>query len=335
MISKWKRALELEPATWPGVITALFMTVGISVLRADQPPIIVATDGSGHFKTVQSAIDSIPDKNTDPRVILIKPGTYRERILISESKTFITLRGDHKDAGQTVLTFNRYWGMDDPEAPGKKVESDDVQSVLIRADNFTAENITFENSAGEVGQAPAVRTRSDKQSFRNCRFLGWQDTLYVDGKRAYFKDCYVEGRVDFIFGRATAVFENCHLHSKKGGYVAAASTDPKTPFGLVFLQCKLTGRSTDKTYLGRPWKEGAATAFIGCELGGHVRPEGWAQWSGSENHKTARFVEYKNTGPGANPSQRPSWTRQLSDAEARTYTIENVLGGEDRWNPRK
>ena len=334
MTSKWKGALELESATWLRLATTLFVSLCAIEVRADQAPIVVAPDGSGHFKTVQSAIDSIPDKNTDSRVIVIKPSIYKERLLISASKTFITLRGEHKHAGKTVLTFNRYWGMDDPEAPGKKVDSDDVQSVSIHADNFIAENITFENSAGEVGQAPAVRTRGDKQSFRNCRFLGWQDTLYVDGKRTYFKDCYVEGRVDFIFGDATAVFENCHIHSKKGGFVTAAGTKPETPFGLVFLKCKLTGMGGN-AYLGRPWQKGAATAFIGCEFGNHLHPEGWSDAPGTDNHKTARYVEYKNTGPGADTRKRPDWTRQLSDAEAKAYTIENILSGEDRWNPRQ
>ena len=174
----------------------------------------------------------------------------------------------------------------------------------------------------------------DKQIFRNCRFLGWQDTLWVDGKRAYFTNCYVEGRIDFIFGRATAVFENCRIHATDGGCITASSTDPQTPFGLVFLKCKITC-AEDRTFLGSPWDKGAATAFLECELGENLRPEGWKEWRGEEHHKTARFVEYRNTGPGANTSKRPAWTRRLSDAEAKNYTVENILGGEDRWDPTK
>lgn len=325
---------RFEPMTWLCVVTTLSVSLGTTAICADHPAIIVAPDGSGHFKTVQSAIDSVPDENKDSRVIIIKPGIYKERLLISESKTFITLRGEHKHATKTVLTFNRYWGMEDPAAPGKKVETNDVESVSIHADNFTAENITFENSSGEVGQAPAVRTRGDKQSFRNCRFLGWQDTLWIGGGRTYFKNCYVEGRVDFIFGDATAVFENCLIHSKKGGFVTAAGTKPEMPFGFVFLKCKLTGMGGD-AYLGRPWQKGAATAFIECELGNHLHPEGWSDAPGTDNHKTARYVEHKNTGPGADTSERPDWTRQLSDAEALAYTIENILSGADRWNPQR
>ena len=315
------------------LVMTLWVLLCSVAIRADQNPIVVASDGSGQFKTVQSAIDSIPDKNTESRIIVIKPGTYREQVSINQSKTFVTLRGGDTDAGKTILTFNRFAMIDDPKAPGRKVQTGDSESVLIQADNFTAENITFENSAGEVGPAVAVRTTGDKQIFRNCGFFGWQDTLFVDGKRTYFEGCSIEGSGDFIFGPATAVFENCHVRSKRGACVTAASTPPETPFGLVFLKCKLTGVNA-KAHLGRPWKEGAATAFIECELGGHLRPEGWTQWRGTDNHKTARYVEYKNTGPGANTSRRPNWTRQLTDAEAKNYTVENILSGKDNWNPR-
>lgn len=301
-------------------------------LRADQTPIVVASDGSGQFKTVQSAVDSIPEENAKGRVIVIKPGIYREQLSIN--KSFITLRGEDKDAGKTILTFDRYAVIEDPKAPGKKVGVAGSETVLIQADNFTAENITFENSAGRVAPAMAVRTTGDKQIFRNCRFLGWQDTLCVDGQRAYFRDCYMEGRVDFIFGRGTAVFENCHLHATDGGVLTAASTKPETPFGLVFLKCEVTCKE-DRSYLGAPWQAGAATAFIECQLGDGLWPKGWTEWRGTEHHKTARFVEYKNTGPGANPGQRPAWTRQLSEAEAKSYTVENILAGTDRWNPKK
>lgn len=317
----------------PHLVPALLVSLGAIMLRAEPAPIVVAPDGSGHFKTVQAAIDSIPDNNAEWRLIVIKPGTYRERLLINERKTFVILRGEDKEVARTLLTFNRYVGMNDPEAPGSKLGLNGSETVLIQADNFTAENITFENSSGAVAPAVAVRTRGDKQIFRNCRFLGWQDTLWVDGKRTYLTDCYVEGRIDFVFGRATAVFEKCHIHAVDGGCITASSTNPETPFGLVFLKCKITC-AEDKTFLGAPWDKGAATAFIECELGENLRREGWKEWSGNENHKTARFFEYRNTGPGADTSQRPAWTRQLSEAEAKNYTVENILSGADGWNPR-
>jgi len=315
------------------MVTALMTLLCAVLLRAEPTPIVVAPDGTGQFTTIQSAIDSIPDHNAEWRLILIKPGTYRERLVINERKTFIILRGEDKEVGRTLLTFNRYAGMEDPEAPGNKLGPNGSETVVIQADNVIAENLTFENSSGAVAPAVAMRAMGDKQVFRNCRFLGWQDTLWVDGKRAYFTNCYVEGRIDFVFGRGTAVFENCRIHATDGGCITASSTDPQSPFGLVFLKCKITC-AEDRTFLGSPWDKGAATAFLECELGENLRREGWKEWRGNENHKTARFVEYRNTGPGADTSKRPAWTRQLSEAEAKNYTVENILRGEDGWDPR-
>jgi pectinesterase len=315
-------------------VTTLWLALFAGALQAEHAPIVVAPDGRGQFRTVQAALDAIPDENSEERIIIIKPGTYKGRVRVYPSKTFVTLRGEEKDAARTILTFDRYAGMDDPEAPGSKVSTAGSETALIQGNNFTAENITFENSATELAQAVAVRTLGDKQIFRNCRFLGRIDTLFVDGQRTYFHDCYIEGLLDFIFGVATAVFENCHIHTKNGSVITAAGTKPETPFGFVFLKCKLTGVG-GKAYLGKPWQAGAATAFIECMLGEHIRPEGWGEWPGTEYHKTARYFEYKNTGPGANPRKRAPWTRQLSDAEAKSYTIANILGGQDRWNPKR
>jgi len=315
------------------VVPALLLSLCAVVLRAEPAPIVVAPDGSGQFKTVQAAIDSIPDDNPEWRVIAIKPGTYRERLLIRNSKTFVILRGVEKDPRRTVITFNRYSGMNDPDAPGKKIGTLGSESVVIEADNFIAENLTFENPSGAEEPAVAVRTMGDRQIFRNCRFIGWQDTLWIDSRRMYFTDCYFEGRVDVIIGRATAVFEKCHLHGTDGGCLTAASTEPDKPFGLVFLRNKITC-AEDRTYLGNPWQRGAATAFLECELGEHVRPEGWVQGRGNDYHETARFFEYKNTGPGADIRRRVAWARQLTDVEAQNYTVENILSGEDRWDPK-
>jgi pectinesterase len=312
------------------VLLAPLCAVG---LRAEPAPVVVAPDGSGQFKTIQAAINSIPDGNGEWRVIVVKPGTYRERVLINERKTFVILRGEDKEVARTLVTYNRYAGMEDPEAPGRKLGPNGSETVVVQADNFIAEKITFENTAGANAPAVALRAMGDKQIFRNCRFLGWQDTLWVDGKRAYFTGCYVEGRIDFIFGRATAVFEKCVLHAVDGGCITASSAAPEAPFGLVFLKCKVAG-AEDRTFLGAPWDKGAAAAFIECELGENLRPEGWKVWYGTENHKTARFFEYRNTGPGSDTSKRPAWSRQLSDAEAKNYTVENILSGEDRWNPK-
>lgn len=308
---------------------ALLFTLCAHQLQA-AAPIVVATDGSGAFTSVQAAVDSVPANNPQRVIIHIKPGTYKERIRVGRDKPRITFRGE--DARKTVLTYDLYASKVIPPAT-QPVGTSGSYSTLIEADDFEAEHVTFENSAGEVGQAVALRTTGQRQAFRNCRMIGWQDTLYLHEGRAYFKDCYIEGRVDFIFGRGIAVFENCHIHSKNGGYVTAAATEEKEPFGYVFLNCKLTGEGA-KAYLGRPWRDHAAVAFIRCEMGDHVRPEGWDNWRKPEREKTARYVEYKCTGPGADRSGRVAWSRELSDAEAAKYTVANVLG-RDGWDPSK
>lgn len=297
-----------------------------------QPKVItVAADGSGDHASVQAAIDAVPSGNETPVVIQIQPGTYKELIVIPRDKRFITLRGTDPDASKTVLTYDNYASKKD--ADGKEYGTSGSASTVIDADDFVAENLTFENSAGQVGQAVAVRIMRDRVVFRNCRFLGWQDTLYPKGGRNYFVDCYIEGSVDFIFGSSTAVFENCTIHSKAKGYITAANTPQEKAFGYVFLNCKLTGE--EPTYLGRPWRDFAHVAFIGCEMGSHIRPEGWHNWNKPEREKTARFEEYQNTGPGADRSQRVTWSRELTAEEAAKYTVANILAGEDSWQPNQ
>ncbi len=289
--------------------------------------IVVAADGSGSFTTVQAAVDSVPSNNPRRVVIRIKPGTYKQRVHVPKDKPHVTFRGE--DAKTTLLTFDLH--ARSTIAPATQpVGTSGSYSTLIEGDDFVAENVTFENTAGQVGQAVALRTTGERQSFLNCRMLGWQDTLYVHQGSAYFRDCYVEGRVDFIFGRATAVFERCHVHSKNGGYVTAAATAKDDPFGFVFLDCKLTGAG-ERAYLGRPWRDDAAVAFIRCELGDHIRPEGWDNWRNPAREKSARFSEHKCTGPGADPSRRVPWSRELSDDEAAQYAVKNILG----WEPPK
>lgn len=299
---------------------------------------VVAFDGSGTHTTVQGAIAAAPTNATKPFVILIKPGVYRGQILIPKDKPFIHLVGEPAEIKNTVLTYalNVY------ETEPDTLENLKGIGVIVHADNFRVENITFENTSGDRGQALALRVDGDRAVFVNCRMLGWQDTLMANRGRQYYKNCYIEGRVDFIYGGATAVFGECIIHSKNGGYVTAASTPQDRPFGYVFLHCKLTGdpapwdagkpppKNPPQAYLGRPWRPYAHVAFIECEMGDHIKPEGWNNWRKAENEKTARYFEYKNTGPGANPAARASWSRQLSDAEAKSYTIENILGD---WKP--
>jgi pectinesterase len=221
--------------------------------------ITVAQDGTGQFKSVQEAIMSVPAGSAGkPVVIHIRPGIYKELIYIQHEKRFFRLVGE--DATKTVLTFDLNANLIGKD--NKPITTFRTPSTVIDADDFMAENITFENSAGPVGQALAIRVDGDRAVFRNCRFLGWQDTVFLNRGRQYFEDCYIQGHVDFIFGAATAFFERCHIHCLRNGYIAAASTYDYYPYGFVFSNCKITGEPDVKTYLGRPWRDFANTIYL-------------------------------------------------------------------------
>ena len=221
-----------------------------------QTNLVVAADGSGQFETVQEAIMAVPAGSpTNPVIIHIKPGVYKELIYVQREKRFFHLVGE--DPEKTVLTQGLYANVTGPD--GKAIGTFRTPTTMIDADDFTAENITFENRAGPVGQALAIRIDGDRSVFRNCRFLGWQDTILANRGRHYFEECYIAGHVDFIFGGATAFFEKCHIHCLRDGYITAASTPENQPFGFVFSNCRITGETNSvKTYLGRPWRLHAA-----------------------------------------------------------------------------
>jgi pectinesterase len=290
---------------------------------------VVASDGSGDFTTVQAAIDAVPDSNTKWITIYIKNGIYKETITISTKKSFVKLIGETMK--KTIITFDNYASKKDSK--GKEFGTTGSASVFVDGDNISFENITFENSSGPVGQAVAVNVRGNKVAFYKCRFLGCQDTLYTKGSTLqYYKDCYIEGTVDFIFGAATALFDRCTLRSKlRGGPVTAASTDSGKVFGYVFLNCKLTADAPEgSSILGRPWRPFAKTVFIKCEMGKHIKPIGWDNWGKTTNEKTAYYAEYKSKGKGADPRNRLPWSHQLTEAEARQYTVAHILGN---WKP--
>ncbi len=292
--------------------------------------LFVAADGSAQFKSVQAAIMSVPSGSREnPVVIHIAQGTYQELIYVQREKRFFRLVGENPT--NTVLTFNLYAGITNAE--GKPIGTFKTPSTTIDADDFTAENLTFENSAGPVGQALAIRVDGDRASFRHCRFLGWQDTILLNRGRQYFEDCYICGHVDFIFGAATAWFEKCDIHCLGKGYITAASTPVDSPFGFVFSHCKITGEPDARTFLGRPWRIYASTIYLNCEMSDVVAPVGWNDWKKPEAHTTARYAEFHSTGAGACPTNRPDWTKQLSADEAKKIMAEKVLGGADGWNP--
>lgn len=297
-----------------------------------QKKITVAKDGSGNYKTVQAALDATPYNNKKPSVIYIKKGIYKEVITIDATKNFISLIGENKY--NTIITFNNHAGTKLPN--GDTLNTWTCATAFIYGNNFSAENITFENNAGfTAGQAVALRVEGNRASFKNCRIVGFQDVLFLSGSgvKHFFKDCYIEGTTDFIFGAATAVFKNSYIHSKKNSHITAASTNSIIPYGFVFFNCRLTADSTtNKVSLGRPWSPTANVTYINCWMENHIIPEGWNNWRNSANETTARYAEYKSTGPGANPAQRVKWSRQLSDDEVKKYTIKNIFGN---WNPER
>jgi pectinesterase len=293
--------------------------------------IVVAQDGSGQYKTVQAALDAIPSNSKDKFVVHIKKGIYKEVITVDATKNFITLMGE--DAKNTILTFDNHAGTKLPN--GDTLNTWTCASTFIYGNDFHAENITFENNAGfTAGQAVALRIEGNRASFKNCKMTGFQDVLFLSGSgvKHYFEDCYIEGTTDFIFGAATAVFKNCLIHSKKNSHVTAASTNSIIPFGFVFFDCKLTADSNvNKVSLGRPWTPTGSVTYINCWMDKHIIPEGWNNWRNPANETTARYAEYKSVGPGANDTKRVSWAKQLTDEEAKKFTIRNILGD---WNPK-
>lgn len=294
--------------------------------------ITVAQDGSGNYKTVQSALNAIPSNNQKPVLIFIKNGIYKEKLILDSTKKFVTLFGE--DPFNTILTYNDHTGK--VSLKGDTINTYSSQSFLEAANNFTAKNITFQNDAGySAGQAVAIQITGDKARFFNCRFVGNQDVLFPSkaNTRQYFDHCYIEGTTDFIFGPATAWFEGCHIHSKKNSHITAASTPKGNEFGYVFNNCVLTGDSSlHSVSLGRPWRPYANVVYMHCYIGQHIKPEGWSNWNNTENYLTARYAEYKNYGPSSDGLTRVKWSKQLTDDEAKKYTIRNVLKD---WNPNE
>lgn len=306
------------------ILTALFILLAIQA-SAQRIQKKVAQDGSGDYKTVQEALNAVPYNNKKPISILIGEGVYKEKLFLDSTKNFVTLTG--ADKFTTILTYDDHTGKLSPN--GDTINTRTSWSFKILADNFTASNITFQNDAGfSAGQAVAVESDGDKAMFNNCRFIGNQDVLFTNSatSRQYYQQCYIEGTTDFIFGSATVWFEQCHIHSKKNSHVTAASTPAEKEWGYVFNDCVLTGdTSLHNVSLGRPWRPTAAVVYIRCFIGEHIKPEGWSNWNNTDNYKTTRYAEYKNYGPSADPAKRVSWSKQLTDEEAKKYKVHEFL----------
>ena len=317
----------------------LFFFLACTFISAAQGPkqrLIVAQDGSGDYTSIQEAIYAIRDYTPIPITVFIKNGTYNEKVIIPTWKCDITLTGESADS--TIITFGDYAGKEIVYFGDSitKMGTFRTHTMLVAGHRITLENLTIENNAGRVGQAVALHTEGDQIIVRNCRLKGNQDTLFTGDEKShvYFENCYIDGTTDFIFGPAICWFENCQIHSKQNSYITAASTAAESPFGYVFHNCTLTAENdVNKVYLGRPWRAYAAVVFMECDLGKHIRYEGWENWRNPENEKTARYAEYHNSGEGAGIEKRVDWCRQLSKKEARKYTRKNVLGG-DWWQNR-
>ena len=334
-------------------LAALLCCIGLHAASPVVTTVVVAQDGSGDFTSIQAAVNSLRSFKPEGRsCVFIKKGVYEEKVLIHSHKAEISLIGEDRDS--TIILWHDHANL--PDDIGGTIGTFLTYTLRIDAPDFVCENLTVVNDAmthnnpgwfsdhkdnAKVGQAVALHVEGDRAQFRNCRFLGFQDTVYTgnpDG-REYFEDCYIEGTTDFIFGPSIAYFENCTIHSKKNSYVTAASTLPGQKYGYVFKDCTLTADpGIDKCYLGRPWGAYAKTVFIGCRLGSHILPDGWHDWEkeGKPNTKKNSFyAEYGNSGPGAR-GPRVKWAHTLKARDLADYTFEKVMyQAQDGilWNP--
>ena len=311
------------------VLGLLLLLVAVSGTWAQErrDTLVVSRDGTGDFRTLQEAVESVRAFMDYTVTIYVKNGVYKEKVIVPSWVENIDIIGEDRD--KTIITY-------DDHANINKMGTFRTYTVKVEGSDITFKNLTIENNAAQLGQAVALHTEGDRLKFINCRILGNQDTIYTGaaGTRLYFADCYIDGTTDFIFGPSTALFENCEIRSKTNSYVTAASTPKDIAVGYVFKNCRLTADpGVDKVYLGRPWRPYAATVFINCEMGKHIRPEGWHNWGKQSNEETARYMEYKNTGEGANVSERVAWSKQLTKKEAEAVTVDAIFGTQSNWNP--
>lgn len=301
-------------------------------LMAQTKKIIVAQDGSGDFKTIQEALNAVAPKLQSTTQIFIKKGLYKEVIVVDATKQNIEIIGESRK--ETILSYNNHSGT--KLANGDTLNTWTCASMFIYGNDIYIDNLTIENTAGfSAGQAVALRIEGNRVQLNNVNLIGNQDVLFLSGSgvKHYLNNCYIEGTTDFIFGAATAVFENCHIHSKKNSHITAASTNSIIPYGFVFLNCKLTANSNiNKVSLGRPWAPTASVTYLNCWMDKHIIPQGWDNWRNPSNESQVRYAEYKSSGPGARPENRVKWSKQLTEQESEQFTLPKILG---EWVPKK
>ncbi len=284
------------------------------------------------FPTIQNALDHAPQPTDGGRIIIrITPGVYHERIWVAQNRPNVELLGLGKTAADTVIVSNHYA----KESGGTFF----TETAEIAGDGFIADNVTFENNAGRVGQALAISVLADRAIFKHCRFLGYQDTLFANYGRQYYVDDYISGAVDFIFGDATAVFDHSVIHSIGRGYITAQSRlSAASTTGYVIRDSQITlapgiGENGQYVALGRPWRYYARVIYLNTYMPNGILPQGFGDWGYPPNEKTAFYAEAGCKGPGANPSARISWERKLTSAEIESFQPQKFLRGSDAWNP--
>ncbi|KAG0625853.1 hypothetical protein M758_2G084600 [Ceratodon purpureus] len=298
------------------------------------PNAIVAKDGSGQFTSIQKAVDAAPSSGAR-WVIYVKKGTYNEYVNVPKGKKNLMVYGD--GPGNTVITGKK-------SVVGSGTTTFLSATFAVVAPGFIAKDMTIQNTAGPSGeQAVALRAGGDQQAFSNVNLEGYQDTLYAHTFRQFYSACTITGTIDYIFGNAAAVFQNCNLQARQGRsgsqniYTASGRTDPGQNTGFSFLSCTVGAapglESSFPTYLGRPWKPYAQTLFIKSTLASCVNPAGWLLWNGDQNSGMhVNYGEYGNTGPGASTASRVKWSKQISITEATKFTVSNFIAGQE-WLP--
>ncbi len=306
-----------------------------SEAKAPYLQISVSKDGKADFNNIQEAINSTRDLGPGEVVIHIKNGVYNEKLEIPSWKHQLSLIGESKEG--VIIINDDYSGKINPKT-GKEFSTFTSSTVLVQGDDVKFENLTIKNSWCETGQAVALHVEGDRFVAKNCNILGCQDTIYTatEGSRQLYLNCFIEGTTDFIFGEATAVFQNCTIKSLKDSYVTAAATPKNQDFGYVFIDCELiAAEDVKEVYLGRPWRSYAKTVFINTELGNHILAEAWDPWTGDNmfpnKERTTYYAEYKSTGAGASPESRVEWSHQLTEQEAKKYTLKNIYGDDWFW----
>ncbi|XP_057965543.1 pectinesterase-like [Malania oleifera] len=325
------------------LFTLLLLSVlsGSSDAQPRNPNSVVAQDGSGNFTTIAEALQAAPDNSPQIYYIKIRPGKYMENVIVDITKTNIAFLGEGMDT--TIISGNKSFGAG--------YQTSQTATVVIKAPGFIAMDVTFENTAGPYyGQALALTSENDYIAFYRCRFLGYQDTLNPQSGIQFFRECEIYGTVDFIFGDATVVMQNSIIYARKpldgqsNVITAQGRSVPTSSTGTVIQNCSIKAapdllpyKSQIKTYLGRPWKDYSRSIIMQSNLGDFIDPAGWLQWEGAPNRsKTAYYVEYDNTGPGANTAGRVQWPGyhiQTNPTTVMNFTVRNFIRG-DRWIPK-